>query len=462
MKATKPQQTQGTPVPGQEAAQQEPTAPESTAQELLAQGEPIPAQELSAQGVPIPAQWQRIVAAVWTGQAVSFITSGAAGYALIWYLTETTGSATILALSTIMYFLPVALLGPFAGTIVDRYNRKHIMIVADLGIAAITVIMAFLIIAGFTSVPLILAMIAVRSIGTTFHQPAMQAVMPLLVPDRHLVRINSLDQGIMAISNIGAPALGIFMYAALGLQIALFADAAGALIACGILLLVHIPNVHMATSERTGVLSEMADGFKAVRAVRGMLLFLVFVTLGCVAYMPVASLFPLMTYSHFGGGGYEAALVEAVFGAGFLIGSAVLGFWGGGKRLYLLICFSMIITGITFAACGFLPTSGFIWFVALSGVMAIAGAFFNGPMMALIQRRIEPKKLGRVMALTGSLMSLAAPAGLVVAGPIADQIGIAPWFIICGAALTLISVVALIPQSTRSLDTAPKAPEEVQ
>jgi DHA3 family macrolide efflux protein-like MFS transporter len=415
----------------------------------------VPAEEFSAQGIPIPVRWKNIVIAVWTGQAISFITSGAAGYALIWYLTETTGSPLILALSTIMYFLPVGLLGPFAGTIVDRFNRKHIMIAADIGIAAMTIIMAFIIIAGFTSVPLILAMLAFRSTGTAFHQPAMQAVMPLLVPDRHLVRINSLDQAIMAISNIGAPALGILMYTTFGLQVALFADAAGALIACGILFAVSIPDVHLAKSDRTGVLHEMADGLRAIREVPGMILFFVFITIGCVAYMPVASLFPLMTYSHFGGGGYEAALVEAVFGVGFLIGSTILGIWGGGKRLYLLICVSMIATGVIFAICGLLPSNGFIWFVALSGLVAIVGAFFNGPMLVIIQRKIAPEKLGRVMALSGSVMSLSAPAGLIVAGPIAEVIGVPAWFVICGVSLFAISVIALIPKSVRSLDDAP-------
>jgi DHA3 family macrolide efflux protein-like MFS transporter len=409
-------------------------------------------QELSAQGMPIPVHWRSIVAAVWSGQAVSLVTSGAAGWALIWFLTETTASASILALSTIMYFLPIALLGPFAGTLIDRYNRKRIMIVADLSIAAVTIIMACLIMGGLTSVPLILVMIAVRSIGTTFHQPAMQAVMPLLVPDRHLVRINSLDQGVMAVSQIGAPALGIFMYTALGLQFALFADAVGALLACVILLLVSIPNVHLEKDERTTVLGELKDGLQAVRGVRGMALMLGIVTLGCAAYMPVASLFPLMTYQHFEGSGYDAALVEAIYGVGFLVGSAILGIWGGGKRLYLLLCCSMIVCGLLFAASGLLPSHAFIWFVVLSGFMALAGAFFNGPMMTIVQRRVEPKKLGRVMALISSLMSLSAPVGLAVAGPIADKTGVAAWFVICGALLTVISIVALFLKNARSLD----------
>jgi DHA3 family macrolide efflux protein-like MFS transporter len=73
-------------------------------------------------------------------------------------------------------------------------------------------------------------------------------------------------------------------------------------------------------------------------------------------------------------------------------------------------------------------------------------------MLVIIQRKIAPEKLGRVMALSGSVMSLSAPAGLIVAGPIAEVIGVPAWFVICGVALTAISIVALIPKSVRSLD----------
>jgi DHA3 family macrolide efflux protein-like MFS transporter len=358
----------------------------------------------------------------------------------------------ILAIATTMYFLPVALLGPFAGTIVDRVNRKYLMIIADLCIAAVSLLTALAILAGLTSLPIILAIVLVRSIGTTFHQPAMQAVVPLLVPDRHLVRIASLDQAILGISNIVAPALGILIYTALGLYAALLLDALGAVIACGILFFVTIPDAHMSKSERTGVIPEMLDGLRAIRACRGLGLFFIFAMFGCMAYMPMASFFPLMTFQHFSLGGYEASLIEAVFGVGFLIGSIILGVWGGGRKLFLLLDISIIGTGVFTLVSGLLPPSGFVWFAVLTFAMAVSGAFFNGPMAAMIQRKIAPEKLGRVMALLISVMSIAAPIGLLIAGPIAEITGVAVMFVVSGAALVLVAVVAFIPPSLRGLD----------
>ena len=418
--------------------------------------------ELSAAGTPVPERWKSLVAAVWTGQLFSFLFSMAANYALIWYLTETTGSATILALSTIMHFIPMALLGPFAGTIVDRYNRRSIMIVTDICVAAVTILMAFLIILGFTSVPLVLFILLLRSTGTAFHMPAMLAAMPLLVPDRHLVRIASLDQGIMGASNIAGPALGIVLYTALGLQLALFGGALGALIAAAILLSVRIPEVHLDKGERTGVFHELADGFRAVRNCRGMTPLFVVIMFGCMAFMPIASLFPLMTFNHFGGDGYAASLVEAVFGIGFLLGSVVLGVWGGGRRLVLVVVISTIGQALAFGGCGLLSPDAFTLFVVLSGLGGIADAFFSGPLNALIQRRIAPEKLGRVMALLSSVMSFSAPVGLAIAGPIAERIGVAAWFVISGICLFAAGVAAFLTPSIRSLDDTPTLAAEPQ
>ncbi|MDR2714741.1 MAG: MFS transporter [Coriobacteriales bacterium] len=410
------------------------------------------APELSAMNTPVAKNWRSVVVWVWLGQAVSFVMSGAAGYALVWHLTITTESPLILMLGTAMFFLPMALLGPFAGTIADRYNRKTIMILSDLGIALAMFIMAFVVIAGMVSIPVVLGAIALRSIGTAFHQPAMLAVMPLLVPNRHLVRINTLDQGIQAAGNIIAPAIGIFFYVSIGLQAVLFIDVIGVLIACLILVIVTIPEYQMSKDQRSTVLGDMLDGFRAVRAVKGMTALFVLFFIGVAAFMPLASLYPLMTYDFFGGSGFDAALVEAIFGSGFLLGSIVLGIWGGGKRLMHVVVASMVLQGLTFAVIGFLTPTMFVLFVVLSGVSAIFGAFFNGPLNSIVQRCIPAEKLGRVMALMGVVTSVAAPFGLLIAGPIAEVVGMTPWFILGGVVLVAISALAVAMPSVRTLD----------
>ncbi|MEG0620576.1 MAG: MFS transporter, partial [Raoultibacter sp.] len=303
--------------------------------------------QLSAAGRALPPSWKSIITFIWAGQAASILTSYAAGYAAIWYLTETTGSALILAIASIMAFLPQGILSPFGGVIADKFNRKHVMILADMSVGIVSLALGIIILMGQASVTLIMIMIAARSVGQAFHTPAMTATMPLLVPEKHLVRINSLDQALMSIAGIGGPALGIFLYTTFGFQTVLFLDFGGALIACLGLAAATIPLIHDATMDDQHVFANMRDGWHVIKHDRGMLCLLVFCMFGIMVFAPLGALFPLMTFEHFAGDGYMASLTEAAFGAGMLAGSVALMVWGGGKRLALLVVLSAIGCGIT-------------------------------------------------------------------------------------------------------------------
>ena len=412
-----------------------------------------PAPELTAQGKPVPPRWRTLVGAVWCGQAFSILTSFAANYAVVWWLTESTGSATLLTFMTAMMYLPMALLGPVAGTIVDRFPRRAVMMCADLAAATFALVMALLIMAGHLSVGLIVAMMLARSVFQAFHSPAMQALMPCLVPDRHLVRVASLGQGIQSIANIAGPALGILLYTTFGLQAALLLDVGGALLACtGLLFVRGVDDGHMRAAERTSVLAEMRDGLRAVRGVRGLTPAFVWILAGYVFFAPMASLFPLMTYSHFGGGGFQASLVEAVWGIGAFVGTALLAVWGGGRRLMLLVIISMAGLGAFTLVEGLLPSNAFAVFVVLMAPEAVIAALYSTPLMALIQRLIEPHLLGRVMSLYMAGSSIVAPIALLISGPLADAWGVATWFAVCGAGMLVVGVAMWLTPSVRGLD----------
>ena len=274
------------------------------------------AMTLSAAGHPLPKRWLAVIATIWIGQAVSMITSYAAGYAVVWYITETTGSALMLSAAAICAYLPQGLLSPFGGVIADEHNRKTVMIVADLGVGLVSLGLGVAILLGQVSFALLMILVIVRSIGQAFHGPAMMAAMPLLVPERHLLRINTLDQLLMSVASIGAPAFGIFLYTTLGFHTVMFLDFFGALAAVAGLALAKIPTVIDKTAEDQHVLANLRDGWRALSTSRGLVILIVGVTVGMVAFAPLGAIFPLMTFDHFGGDGYAASLIEAAFGAG--------------------------------------------------------------------------------------------------------------------------------------------------
>lgn len=411
------------------------------------------AMTLSAAGHPLPKRWLAVIATIWIGQAVSMITSYAAGYAVVWYITETTGSALMLSAAAICAYLPQGLLSPFGGVIADKHNRKTVMIVADLGVGLVSLGLGVAILLGQVSFALLMILVIVRSIGQAFHGPAMMAAMPLIVPARHLLRINTLDQLLMSIAGIGAPALGIMLYTAFGLHTAMFLDALGALIAVAGLALAAIPTTHDLSMEDQHVLANLADGWRALSANRGLLLLIVGITLGMIIFAPMSALYPLMTYEHFGGDGWMASIAEATFAGGLLAGSAVLMAWGGGKRLAGLIAFAMTATGLVTIACGMLPSDLFWAFAVLCAVMAFVCAWFSGPMMTLVQRNVPNEKLGRAVGFTTALIGLSSPIGIALGGVGAEMVGIAPFFVIDGLLCLILGLTIYLPRSIRALDT---------
>lgn len=206
------------------------------------------------------------------------------------------------------------------------------MILADGCAGAFSLILALAITLGYLNVPLMLLLLAVRASAQAFHGPALAALMPHLVPERHLMRINSMDQTITSLSSIAGPALGILLYTFAGLQEVMFLDAACAAIACLCLGAARIPTNTRTVTPQTSVLGDLRDGAVFIFHDKGLrnLMFLIMITM--LLFMPASSLTPFMTYQHFEGDGWQASLIKAVFDIGLLLGSALIMVWGGGKK----------------------------------------------------------------------------------------------------------------------------------
>jgi DHA3 family macrolide efflux protein-like MFS transporter len=411
--------------------------------------------EVSATGRELGPGWFRVIVFIWTGQAFSIVTSYAAGYAAIWHITATTNSALMLSLTTMFSLLPMGLLSPLAGVLADRVNRRTMMLLADAATGVVSAGIGVAIWLDQLSLPLLMALLALRACAQAFHAPAMTAAMPMLVPDRHLLRVNSLDQMLWSGAAIGGPALGILFYTSIGFQWVMFLDAVGAGLACLGLALVRVPTVRDESMAGQHIFKNMVDGFHVIRSNRGLFWLMALCTLAMVFFMPIGSLFPLMTYQHFGLGGYHASVTEAVWGVAMLVGSGVLLAWGGGRRHVRLVIFSGMAIGVTIAVCGVLPPTGFWAFAALTGVMGAVASFYNGPLTTVVQRHTPEEKMGRVMGLFGSILSLTSPIGLIISGFAAERTGIATWFLICGILMSAVTAAALLVRPVLALDNPP-------
>lgn len=387
--------------------------------------------------------WRRKFFAIFTGQFFSLLSSAAVQFSIIWWLTDTTGgSPLILTGAGLAGFVPQALLGPFAGTITDRYSRKIIMISADMTVAlgslALFVSMYFL----EPSILLVILVLIIRSVATAFHMPAMQASIPLIVPEEHLTKASGWGQTVGSISNIVGPAVGVSLLAINSIEWVLLLDVFGAVIASSILLFIHIPKVQRTeTVDSPSFLEEMKEGYHALVKHPVLLRLSITITVVSVLYIPLGTYFPLMTRSHFEKGVVEAGIVEIVFAVGLILGGSLMGIIGDRFEKIKLIVTGMMLMGIALFFSGTLSPTFFNGFIVMAGLVGVSGPLFSAPFYALIQTEIKPHLLGRVFSFVGSMSLLATPIGYALAGVLIELTNVAVLFSITGTLIVLNAVI---------------------
>lgn len=387
-------------------------------------------------------RWKRDFFLLYTGQAASLLTSNAVQFSLIWWLQSRTGSAQVLAMASIVGLLPTALLGPVAGVWADRVSRKKMMLAADAFIALCTLLLALSFLAGAPQIWEIYLVLFLRAVGSAFHTPAMQAAIPLLVPERELVRAGGLGQLVSSACALLGPALGAVLIAGLPVWAVLLSDVGGAGCAIATLVPLHFRKLPPG-SEKSRLWYELREGWQELSGSPLLWAASVPAFLAVLIYLPVSSLFPLMVGQHFGGDAYHAGAAECAYAAGAILSSVTLGALGAGKKRWRLFSLSLCLMGISVFFSGLLPKEGILAFIGLAVLIGGAGNGFTVLYMATLQEKASPKKLGRVIAMANSVMALGAPLGLLVAGPGAQRLGVAWWFVLSGLVLILIGLGTL-------------------
>ncbi len=396
--------------------------------------------------------WKRTFAIIWSGQFFSILTSSLVNFAIIIWLSLQTGSAEMLAFAAIAAMLPQSIIGPFTGALIDRGNRKLVMMLADTFIALCTLALAILFWLDLAELWHIFALLALRSVGSAFHMPAMQASVPLLAPSDQLTRIAGINQIIASVSQIAGPALGAMMITIWDIEYVLIFDVAGALLAVTSLFFVHIPNPEKQIDIERDILKEMKEGAMVVLRNKGLGFVFLYSTLVVFFIVPISVLFPLMTLNYFNGTEFQAGIIEAIWSVGALIGGAIMGVKVYKVNRVGLINWMHLLLGIAFLLSGLLSPTGFVWFAVLTGLSGVTGAVYNSAFTGLIQTKIEPTALGRVFSMYYTIALIPSMLGLIGIGFIADTIGLNNSFIISGIVIILIGVIAFNTKSAMNLD----------
>ncbi|MDL2274974.1 MFS transporter, partial [Desulfosarcina sp. OttesenSCG-928-G10] len=365
-------------------------------------------------------------------QNLSLFGSSVTGFAIIWHVTLETSSGTWMMLIILFSMLPQVPVSMWGGVWADRYNRKHLVMAADSGIAAATLVLAILYLAGHDNLGLLLVISAVRSVGAGIQMPAVSAMIPQVVPKHQLTRFGGINQSLNAVSQFLAPAIGGVVLGTVGIAWAFLVDVVTAAIAVLILRFVPISPVRL-PDESTSVWNEMKAGLafswrhpllKALILFYGVSFFLI---------SPAAFLTPIMIARSFGDDVWRLTANELVWTAGSLIGGAYIAWKGAFQNKVRVIALSLAGFGILFLLLGVCRSFGV--YLLLMGGAGLILPFLTTAETVLIQEQVPMEVMGRVFSIVQITGLVAMPAGMLVFGPMADHISIETLLVITGGVL---------------------------
>ncbi len=396
----------------------------------------------------VPERWAPRFFTIWAGQAFSLIGSALVQFALVWWMTSQTGSATVLATATLFALLPQIILGPFVGALVDRWNRRLIMILADSGIALATGVLIYLFATDQIQVWHVYVILLIRSLGGAFHGPAMTASTSLMVPPQHLARLAGLNQTLQGLISIFAPPLGAMLIGLLPLEGVMAIDIGTAALAVLPLLFIPIPRPPRQTAQdngtavKTSYWQDLAQGFRYVVKWPGLLGLILMAMLLNFLLVPSSSFMPLVVTQIFNKGVVELGWTETLFGVGMIVGGLTLGAWGGFKRKIITSLAGIIGISLGVILIGVAPGNMFFLLLVANFILGVTQVFANGPLGAIFQSTIEHDMQGRVFSLINAGATAMMPLSLMVAGPMSDWLGMRIWYLIGGGLCILVTIIA--------------------
>jgi len=358
---------------------------------------------------------------IWFGQLISTLGSGLTGFALGVWIYQETGSATLFAMNMLAVAVPNLLISPLAGALVDRWDRRWVMILSDTGAGLSTLVVFLLLFTNRLEIWHVYLISAISAAFSTFQWPAYSAATSTLVPKEQLGRAGGMVQIGEAISQIIAPAVAGALYVTTGLYGVVLIDFLTFAFAVGSLLFVRIPRPKVSAEgeqSKGSLWKEATYGWKYIVARPGLLgLLLVFAATNFFSGLMQPLLAPLvldMTSADMLG------YLGSVIGIGMLLGTLIMSAWGGPKRKVHGVLGFLMLGGLFTTMLGLRPS---IPLMTVSGfLMMMTFPVVNGSSQAIWQSKVALDVQGRVFSVRRMIAWSTTPVAFALAGPLADQV----------------------------------------
>jgi len=366
------------------------------------------------------------------GQQFSMLGSLIVGFTITWWLTIETGSAVVLSISTFLMFIPQIVVTPFSGVIADRWNKKVIIAISDTMQAFVTFLLFTFFLIGFQNIWLILAINTLRAALYAFQYPTVQSLIPVLVPKDNLSRVNGINFMFSGVIFSIGPVIAATLLAFFPVTQIFLIDIITFLIALIPLLLIKIPSVHNLTEEATekSFFKDFKTGLLTIKMIPGLFAMIALAMIWNFINRPWAVLLPyFIRYTH-DGTAFDLALLMTVSQIGNIVGSLIISIkktWNHKIKINLIGA-SLFFVCQVFAILA--PRGNFILMMIVLFPAWMTFPITVSTYLAILQNVVSKDKVGRIMSIDHMISMAIAPIGALIAGPLAELIGIVNLFLI--------------------------------
>ena len=380
----------------------------------------------------------------WSGQLFSLLGSSIVQIVIIYWITIETENLTIISIAAFFSFLPIFILGPIAGVFADRWNRKLLIGLSDFFQALTTLSLVLFFFFNIQQVWLIILINSIRSVFQAFHWPVVNAIIPLMIPKKHLSRMNGINYFFTGLVNTMGPIIAVSLLLLFPIDQILWVDIITFLIAITPLILIKIPSLPKKpiTKHKKSYLKEFKMGFNAIKIVPGLLTLLFVATILNFLGNPFNTLMIYYIKVTHAGTDSNLAIVLASIQAGMFVGAMIVVTKKVWNKKPLIIFGGILVGEVGHLILAMAPPQNFIMISIGGFLFAFIVPFVNTMFLTILQTVIPPDKQGRVMSNVITIVTLVSPVAMIISGPIAELIGITTLFIIC-AVLNIIFVICV-------------------
>jgi len=380
----------------------------------------------------------------WSGQLFSLLGSSIVQIVIIYWITMETENLTIISIAAFFSFLPIFILGPLAGVFADRWNRKLLIGLSDFFQALTTFSLVLLFFFNIQQVWLIILINSIRGVFQAFHWPVVNAIIPLMIPKKHLSRMNGINYFFTGLVNTMGPIIAVSLLLLFPIDQILWVDIITFLIAITPLLLIKIPPLPKKpiTKHKKSYLKEFKMGFNAIKIVPGLLTLLFVATILNFLGNPFNTLMIYYIKVTHAGTDSNLAIVLASIQAGMFVGAMIVVTKKVWNKKPLIIFGGILVGEVGHLILAMAPPQNFIMISIGGFLFAFIVPFVNTMFLTILQTVIPPDKQGRVMSNVITIVTLVSPIAMIISGPIAELIGITTLFIL-SAVLNIIFIICV-------------------